>query len=254
MTNWNLKSPGICTPVSGSVNATVINTKTAWSQLHAGVPYTGFLDLETNVNNNSCGWLFDIGIGASGSEVVIANNMYFAPGTNYKYGISFRLPVLIPKGERLAFRAQSSNSLYGGFYVRGSFSPIGFMGNGRVYSLSKTYGANTADSGGTNITTNNGWYTFAASADYDFKAIMLFWGESGAQASHSKFHFDVGTGATPVEVISNLLGGAHTTNDIINPGFCSFRSVTLPKGDAIKIQATHTDAVATIDVVALCFA
>lgn len=87
--------------------------------------------------------LMDIGIGASGSEVTIINNL--------QVGWSERnrlfLPLHIPKGTRIAARAQgiiASDTVEVGIFLLGGWSHPPF----KCYSYVDAYGADTANSDG----------------------------------------------------------------------------------------------------------
>ncbi len=94
----------------------VANTKGAWSEIEASLAdtYAGFsLLLSGNQNGSATDQtgLIDIGIGSAGNEEVIAANIPFKVGSSELLGIApcfYR--VVLPKGQRLAVRAQSTNT------------------------------------------------------------------------------------------------------------------------------------------------
>ena len=92
------------------------NTKGAWVELISAVPsniraLTFSIDQANDVARTACTWLFDLGIGAAGSEQVIVPNIQLATDatssmvTPNTFG---PIPVGIPSGVRLAARAQCS--------------------------------------------------------------------------------------------------------------------------------------------------
>ncbi len=101
----NVSSPSL------TANATP-HAKGAWAQLTASTPGAcNALILEVHsvaTTATATATLLDIGIGAAGSEVAIAENIAIgsaAVGTGN--GINFTLPVYVPAGVRLAARIQS---------------------------------------------------------------------------------------------------------------------------------------------------
>ena len=114
----------LCNPQDVAVNLTnysgtslnapsTANTKSAWQQLIAATSYDSCaLDLCFIIQPLESGGAavsFDIGIGGSGSEVTVIQNIAGA-GTQYE-GIPnrVRLPIGFPAGTRIAARSQNSN-------------------------------------------------------------------------------------------------------------------------------------------------
>ena len=93
-----------------------INTKGAWSQVVASSTkaFAGFnLSVGSNLNSaqDNANFLIDIGVGGSGSEEVIAENIYANTTSSERvlFDGSF-FPVDIPEGSRIAIRSQSEES------------------------------------------------------------------------------------------------------------------------------------------------
>ena len=93
-----------------------INTKGAWAEVEASTAQAlrGFtLSMGSNLNNatDSANWLIDIGVGGSGSEVVIAENIYGnTTGQEKIINDGSFFEVDIPAGSRIAIRAQSEEN------------------------------------------------------------------------------------------------------------------------------------------------
>jgi len=94
----------------GAVAAGTANTKGAWNQIIASTSSDislAWLAFSSGTNGGTDqGTLFDIGVGASGSEVAVVQNiacggLYFAPPV-----LAIPIPVFIPSGSRVSFRAQ----------------------------------------------------------------------------------------------------------------------------------------------------
>jgi hypothetical protein len=106
------------------------NTKGTWVQVIAACPVeaSGFILVINNDNLGNAEVLLDIGIGASGSEVVILPDLYLHPLQNDTMFERLYVPLAIPAGARVASRIQASTSTVG--QLLGSIQPIagGFMG------------------------------------------------------------------------------------------------------------------------------
>lgn len=119
------------TSLGTALTAGAANTKGSYAQLTAAtsrdyIGFFGIIDLQNSTAANQDCWLFDIAIGASGSEQVIIPNIDLSaltvsgfPATYFPVTIPF-FPIPIPSGTRIAARTQSgvgSNtfglSLYG---------------------------------------------------------------------------------------------------------------------------------------------
>lgn len=88
------------------------NTKGAWTEFSAAIgdDYRALMAIFGNDNDDTKpneNWLVDIGIGASGSEVVVVPDIQLATGTAQDGPLpnGFVFPLLIPAGERVAVRA-----------------------------------------------------------------------------------------------------------------------------------------------------
>jgi hypothetical protein len=195
----------------GSANCTAsgtANVKGAWSQCFSSVPFdvSGFaFMLEYIYNANAISVvLFDIGVGASGSEIVVVPNLQV--GSTYQSGpirASDRTPFIpfsIPAGSRIAMRAQSSypsDFLQGSLMVqaRTASTPPGFH-------RCTDYGVGTDRGVQTNAAaadTKGSWTEVTASTTARHRALLLnaicFSGGS------NDFHVDIGIGASGSEVV-----------------------------------------------------
>lgn len=96
-------------------------TKGAYSEVATSTTYdlAGFVlafDSSTASGSGFAGWTIDVGIGASGSEVVILPDLQVygrGSGTTYKAlypGLTPFIPIQIPAGSRIAVRAQCTTN------------------------------------------------------------------------------------------------------------------------------------------------
>lgn len=98
------------TAITSSATA---NTKGSWAQVVASAPTDAcfvLIDCQFSPQGSSTASMgLDIGIGASGSEVVLVSNLVLQSSYNYSPGkILVSLPLSIPKGTRIAARAQDN--------------------------------------------------------------------------------------------------------------------------------------------------
>jgi hypothetical protein len=90
------------------------NAKGAWTQLNSAQPRDAcfvLLQVSTDYGSATINSAIDLGVGSSGNEVAILNNLVinnsFEGDGNV---IELAIPLLIPAGERLAARCQSSSA------------------------------------------------------------------------------------------------------------------------------------------------
>jgi len=89
-----------------------INTKGAWIEITASMDESTFILMTAGTNQNtdmtSAFFLFDIGIGGAGSEVIIEENIIvYASNTETVFLNHSPLPISIPDGSRISVKCQS---------------------------------------------------------------------------------------------------------------------------------------------------
>lgn len=194
------------TSVVGHASA---HTKSNWTTVVAStaVGYNGILVqciMPASVANSSL-CLFDIGIGAAASEVVICPNIYvYGPG-----GVAnVFIPINIPAGTRIAARLQSTITSASSWVnvtgIRG-----GFWGPQAGGGLIHSFGGNLATSGGTVLDAGAAANTFpalpmtqlVAATTKDIVAIMpIVSYNPAATVADAGFQYEIGVGASSSEV------------------------------------------------------
>ncbi|MHB1176074.1 MAG: hypothetical protein ACYCZJ_13225 [Sulfuriferula sp.] len=225
-------------PVSGAAN-----TKGAWLQVIASTPqdYSGlWVQLRGATTNNS---LFDIAIGAAGSEIVVAPNLFCGPKpVPDSFGSLFTIPQSIPAGTRVAVRAQSdvasvNCNIMVGFFA-GSFTALPPAGN--LIDM------------GTDLTTSRGtalvipasgssaWTQLIAATPADIKKLIIFIGGAGAETQAT---LDFAVGAAGAEQI--IMGGVgyliRATSGTIGqsgPSLLGPLPIPIPSGSRLSMRAT----------------
>jgi len=245
MSDWGITDSAVYTdgtyygPSSGAAN-----TKGAWQQVTASTPqdYTGlWVQLRGATTNNS---LFDIGIGAAGSEIVVAPNLFCGPKpVNDSFGSLFTISQSIPAGTRVAVRAQSDGaSISCGLvvgYLAGSLTALPAAGN--LIDM------------GTDLTTSRGtalvipasgssaWTQLIAATPADIKKLIIFIGGAGADTQAT---LDFAVGAAGAEQI--IMGGvgylireASGTNiGQSGPSLLGPLPIPIPSGSRLSMRAT----------------
>lgn len=226
---------------SGGVTMTTdvaANTKGAYAEIIASTDYHSSYLIVSFANASVAGdALVDIAIGAAASETVILENLY-----NYNRAgqspHSYLLPVNIPAGTRVAACFQHTTggttmdiaiTLIGGDFLSGSFN----------YPL--TYGANTGNSGGTNIdpggTINTlGAYTqITASLTRDVNGLILVIdnnADNARTACQWLLNFARG-GAGAEQILQQFLVGCDGTADLVLPA-CFYLPIFIPAGERLS--------------------
>ena len=240
------------------------HTKGNYSQLIASTPSTlHFLTIAGDYADGPYDWLFDIAIGAAGSEQVILSNLQMSTLSGISYrGAPFCAPISIPAGERISARCQSSTgnkNMYLGI--------IGYVLDFMKVELSPplTYGANTADSGGTQIDCGAAAYTKGAYAQLvaatvrDHQGIVLGFGNilnAGRTAGFFKVDISIGAAGSEFIKVQDIGVGVSNSNNIPNPLFSIFYPVKIPIGSRLAARCSSgiTDATdRLLDVIAYCF-
>lgn len=225
-----------------------LNTKGAWTELSSGlgVPANGFIVCLSTERAGAADWLFDIGIGAAGSEVVLVPNLYAGCTTAQANElVSIPIPIRIPGGQRLSMRYQASNIT--SEEARGLLLPYGcgphqFSG----YELIEDLGTDTSDSGGTQVepggtaNTKGSWSQLIASTANPYKAILVAIGNQARDTrSGASWLVDIGIGAAAAEttLVPNLPARVQAATDLPVPRFHGPLPVHIPAGTRISARA-----------------
>lgn len=239
------KSEGM---VSASTSLTTItsnvsaNTKGSWVEIVSSTAFvaTG-ADLMISVIDGDRSFLFDIGIGGSGSETVMIPNLPACSRNGREVTSSVYYPLFIPAGVRLSARCQDStgggNMLFG-LCLRSTsmYSPI--------FDKSATYGAITSTSLGTTVipalNSKGSWVEITSSIDFDCRYMLVCW-SADSNTEHGDVFLDIGVGATSSEVVlvPNVFNGSMggTLDRMYQPHVGI--PVTIPQGTRIACRAQY---------------
>ena len=244
-------------PSATYVTCAANDTKSSWDEMIASTAhkYGGLLiTLSRSYGSSVDTVMIDIGIGGSGSEVALIENITMSIG---EYGTtSFFLPVEIPAGTRISARGQTSDSTARAVDIGLVGLPSNFMS--QSYNSVETYGANTATTEGVEMTLGAGAHTkgsyaeisSAISRDIKYLIVDVHWSNVGT-SSDRLFLFDIAVGASGSEqiILSNLWVRA-TMDEAVFPSVFGF-PVQIPAGSRIaaRAQQSGTDAGYTIHLV-----
>lgn len=232
------------------------NSKGNWQQITASCPIDadGFY-IQALVGQGTKDLLFDVGIGGAGSEVAILENVLISSpsvgaGDGYSPG-HFYVPLPVTAGTRVAGRYQTSSTTNDELFLL-----LQFVKDDRLRALrcsrATTYGANTADSGGTSVdpggsvNTKGGWSELSSAITNPIRhAIVCIGSQANGTRTNYSWAADIGIGAALSEsvVIPNMYLRARLFDDVLLPHFIE-RSVTIRAGQrlAARAQANGTDA------------
>jgi hypothetical protein len=225
------------------------NTKGAWVQLSAGL--SADCDLVSLRFSGQAGGatvyglMFDIAIGAAGSEIVIAPNI-FAPMAGGAYSALFAsrvlIPLSIPAGTRVAARVQCDAASPGlgstGLIMR-TFA--GGLMLDESFSGLDDIGTNVAATKGTVITPTDqakGSYSqIIAATARDYAGFFAVAGGNSGAAGNSGLLVDIAIGPSGSEQI--IFPDWH-----VNPlyyNWSDFITVAIPAGTRIAARAAEND-------------
>lgn len=248
------------TTVSSSVSA---NTKGSWVQLISSLPadavYVTVFVSGFDLNNSNFGAV-DIGVGASGSEIPIINNLIFMGGRSLASVFTaqvYTFPLSVPAGTRISARTQTNNGNDGLFvncvFHDGSLTQIeGCAGVDAIGFLSASTTGTVIDPGAT-ASTKGAYTQLVASTSRDY--LGFFWNINGAGQTAS----DYSSGFVDIAI------GASGSEQIIMPdcfycvdgsiGFTSgdggFIPIQIPAGSRIAARSSNFNNVATSRVIGL---
>lgn len=199
--------------VSAIVTATsgIANTKGTYVELIASSAFEcDAILLVLTITGSGGGsvkdYLIDIAIGAAASEVVLIENICLGGLTAASDSQTFTivLPLRIASGTRIATRIQSTGA--------SATTDVQITLLKELFPLAltrcTTYGANTADSGGTSvdpgatINTKGVYSQLSASITNPIKAVVVCFGpQANAARATCKWKVDIATGAAASEVV-----------------------------------------------------
>ena len=223
----------------------VAHVKGAWTEIIASTSSDAdsiYLQLRLFSTSavNTAG-LLDVGIGGSGSEVVVIENL----PTGGAEGVYHLLPLRIPAGSRIAARFQCAEVSNTGEVT------IKVLNTGNYVSAPTslvTLGANTATSAGVNITAAT--YTqIVSSTSQDFSFVHLAMGLNSTATQIRRMVYTLGVGAASSEVAIQEVqyNVTSTLETIVNAGVAVVPSgVFVPAGSRLSAKVVELNSLTGI--------
>lgn len=224
------------------------NTKGAWAQLVASlnVPVNGMLLSMSTERAGPTDFLFDIGVGAAASEVVVAPNLYAGCTTAQTNEIaSLWIPIRLAAGQRVSARYQASN-----ITSEQAFAQLIAYGCGPFhlpgFQLMEAIGVDTSDSGGTSVdaggtaNTKGSWVELTASTANPYKALIVCFGNQANDArAGCSWLVDIGVGAggSEVTLVGNVPGRVQAATDLLVPRYHGPFPTHIPAGTRLAARA-----------------
>ena len=244
------------------LNAT-LNAKSSWTQCVAATPFDCYLTVAFTgtATYPNADYLFDIGIGAAGAEVVLfpdilrsVINIYDTNSAEYVF-----IPILIPANTRIAFRtarttASPTVQCFGYMIPATSWSAF------RGFQKMLTHGADSTDSGGTSVTTGSvGSFGIGdivqiadgSSITSPVKGVIIDIGSQRNTARGNKrYALGVAYGSGYTSVISDYYFSTNSADDLLYPRSSLVIPCSIPAGEAIYLYAgCNTSGAESFDVV-----
>ena len=241
-------SRGVLCPNCGSA----AHVKGNWGQVIASTPKdsAGLLVFFVNVGAaTNSEFLYDIGVGASGSEQVLIANILYTGRQHTGHAMFF--PIFVPAGTRLSTRIQNfSGGNYTGIYIQIVLLSQPLLGSSPL-SVCTTYGANASTTRGVSIdpgaaaNTKGAWTEIVASSNRLRYLGIAFGLQANTIRADGGRLFDIGIGAASSEqvIIPDIFIAEGGIADLDPPHNLWF-PVDIPAGTRISVrqQSTITDA------------
>lgn len=243
-TSGSAAAPATTDGISVTPSATA-HTKGSWTELVASTSSAvDFVIL--GFRGPTVSYLVDIGTGGAGSETVLISNLLVLC-RDFVHVNQIPLPVEIPTGTRVAARCQARLASQAAIKVGLTM----LHGGSAVGTAVQSYGANTADSGGTQVdsggaaNTKGSWSELTASTTATTKALMVAVAKPDFhtnQGSTPLWRVDIGTGAAASEsvLIPDLFFSADTTLDMPMCPYVGPLPVEVASGTRLAARAQST--------------
>jgi len=251
---WDVLQGGQYNRYQGSGTYVVTLTANATANLKGG-----YVEIASSLTNDVYGLSFTIGfvssvsqtltdlaVGAVGSEQIVIANIMHEPG-RVNVSLDAFFPLYIPAGTRVSGRCQAS---VGGVTVQVAMITVskGYA-TWPIYHSVTTYGAATADSGGTQVDpgltqhTKGNWSQITASTSDVIKAMVGLVGNQANSADATQdYRIDYGIGSPETVLIPDVLMRGNGSIDHKSPRAQMFY-VNIPSGTrlAVRAQSSNTD-------------
>lgn len=267
MTNWCLgqsisKVNRIGVPY---ISHSAANTKGSWIDVNTGLDYNCYgLIYNAYSRGESADFLTDIGIGST-PDIIVNNLIHGHSAGDLRVGKYYYLPIFVPKSTAIKTRCQSNYSGTNGMTTVW-YAVQGQRWNQGLPTSILTYGANTADSGGTAVDpgttadTFGSYVEFVASLPYNIRGFIVGIGPRGdyTRSANINWFIDVAKGSSGNEetLLDQWEFGTEADVDMLLPQQSVYFPISVEKGArlAVRSKCNTTTSDRLFDVVLYCFA
>lgn len=237
------------------------NTKGSWTQVNASLPFDSYgfwiAIAGTATSGTLTDALLDIGIGGSGSEVVLVPDLLAGwAGTPTQGPRQLWIPIFIPKGTRVAVRCQGQTApetIDVMFFFRGGRPDM----RGELFSGCDAYGV-TSSGASTGVSHTPGitgaessWASLGSALSRDYGAVLLLvQGAASTTENAIAYHFEVGISST---TLAEWYWMGNTGEYLVGPVPPEAASLSLPSGSQLQVRAESSGTAQAHDVAAYCF-
>jgi len=248
MSNWAVRKSGggQSLAMGVGVNGGSADGFGSWVQITSSLPSCAGLMFSAEMDANVAG-IWEFGVGASGSEVVIADQIVLPPvnpgvsDTTEDYTFpSVFLPLKLPAGQRLAMRYRAALASGGSkVTVRAvAASPLFETGIARANLHSYTSGPSGVSVQAYGSLTFGPWVELIASADYWVRGVQIVCGESDVETFGDDYgRFEIGIGASGSELPVARLDVSKRWGDWPGVVLSPVLPVSIASGQRIAVRA-----------------
>lgn len=234
-------------PTSGyrvSCTSGASNSKGSYVELCSALPFDCILNL-INISGGEYEHLLDFAIGAAGSELIIVENIAWSCASLNIQNFSYPVPIPLAAGTRLSIRGQvNDGSTRLTEWALELISINNFAGTPAGTKFI-TLGADTSDSGGTQVDPGGTNHTYgsyvelASSLEYPLIGFYLHIGTQGNKRSNTYWYLDVAIGSAGNEqpILSRFPVHFRETDDKIVQPITGVLPLPIAAGERVSIRA-----------------
>lgn len=250
---------GVGASFGASITPGTSNATGAWTEMSASLPrnFAGFWltakinqDGTVGTTGGNSGLLIDFALGAASSEQLIVEGYRIGTYNRGSQIVDAYVPVALPKGQRLACRAQTAGASSALLGVSLLGVPSKMDGNGMSFSHGKGIGASTSTSLGSPLTgsgtSETAWTEITSSTPFHAKALDMLVGDNNDATNfnaHQLIDLAIGAAGSEVPIIEDWQQSSSGGESVppANTGF----PIDIPKGT--RLSWRHQSTAATID-------
>jgi hypothetical protein len=236
---------------------------TTWHEQYSSTPFDAQAILLRPLNyDNGFEFLFEIGIGPSGTERVLIEKLLWSPGYyQQRHPYDFMFPIYIPEGSRLSMRLATDSTgspalgvqimIFGGSFLTQSYHKV--CNIGADWREGEGLGGVMVDAGPV-ANTKGDWHEIGRATD-EISGIILVLGNrdnSGRPSYYGLLDLAFGEEGSEQILIKDYAWSTSIENDGVYPSNSPFLNVRIPEGTrvAARTQCSGTDSVdRLIDVI-----